>query len=48
MNASSWKRKDHVNSAEVQPIEETNNDAALAQVFEVCAVEIQSSRQPDD
>jgi hypothetical protein len=48
ISAPTWKKKEWANSTEDHPAGETSNDAALAQVFEVCATEIKSQRQPDD
>jgi transposase InsO family protein len=48
ISAPTWKKKDWANSTEDHPAGETSNDAALAQVFEVCAAEIKSQREPDD
>ena len=48
LGAPTWKKKEWANSAEDKPSGETSNDAALEQVFEVCAAEIKSQRQPDN
>jgi hypothetical protein len=47
MNAPTWK-KEWANNAEDHPTGKTSNDAALAQVLEVCVAEIKSQCQPDE
>ena len=48
LSAPTWKKKEWAHSVDDQNPSDTNNDAALAQVIDVCAAEIKSQRQPDD